>query len=47
MGPLCNSSQISQASDEHHGDPREQQGADLEAGKVVHAAKTHQDGGCA
>lgn len=43
-GALRNSSHVSEAPDHHRGDPRKQQGADLEAGKVVDAAKTHQDG---
>ena len=43
-GALRNRSHVSQAADHHRRDPRKQQGADLEAGNVVDAAKTHQDG---
>ena len=44
MGPLRDSSQVTQAADKHRCDPREQQRADLEAGKGVHTAKTCDDG---
>ena len=43
-GALRNGSHVSQAAEHHRRDPRKQQGADLEAGKVVDAAKTQQDG---
>jgi hypothetical protein len=43
-GALRNKSQVTQAAQEHRGDARKQQRADLEAGKVVHTAKTPEDG---
>jgi hypothetical protein len=43
-GALRNESQVTQATHEHRGDTSKQQRADLEAGKVVHTAKTPEDG---
>jgi hypothetical protein len=43
-GALRNKGQVTQATNEHRGDTRKQQRADLEAGKVVHTAKTPEDG---
>jgi hypothetical protein len=41
---LRNKRQVTQATDEHRCDSRKQERSDLEAGKIVHAAKTHDDG---
>ena len=43
-GVLRNKSQVTQATHDHRGDTRKQQRADLEAGEVVHIAKTPEDG---
>jgi len=43
-GAFRNKSQVTQATEEHRGDTRKQQRADLEARKVIHTAKTPEDG---
>jgi hypothetical protein len=46
-GALRDKRQVTQATHEHRRDPRKQESTDLQAGIVVHTAKTHDDGNCA
>jgi hypothetical protein len=43
LAALCNGCKVANATHEHCCHPSKQHGTDLEAGKTIHTAKTHED----